>query len=108
MARGNQLDRQWRLLQLIRPARRRDGRGRRARPGLPRPHRLAGHRGVLVIVRMAFAKGSAPNIRERLWHPTQRLRDLPDGRLELTLGRRGQGSPRVAPPHTGLKKAGSG
>ena len=39
----------------------------------------------LVAVRVAFAKGVAPYIRERLWHPTQKLRDLPDGRLELTL-----------------------
>ena len=30
-------------------------------------------------------KTAAPYIRERLWHPTQKLRDLPDGRLELTL-----------------------
>lgn len=42
-------------------------------------------RGTLVTVRVAFAKGVAPYIRERLWHPTQRLRDLPDGRLELSL-----------------------
>src|SRR5262249_10803783 len=42
-------------------------------------------RGTLVTVRVAFAKGVAPYIRERLWHPTQKLRDLPDGRLELTL-----------------------
>jgi proteasome accessory factor B len=34
---------------------------------------------------VAFAKSAAPYIRERLWHATQRLRDLPDGRLELTL-----------------------
>lgn len=38
-----------------------------------------------MTIRVAFAKGAAPYIRERLWHPTQRLRDLPDGRLELTL-----------------------
>jgi len=42
-------------------------------------------RGTLVTVRVAFAKSAAPYIRERLWHATQRLRDLPDGRLELTL-----------------------
>lgn len=42
-------------------------------------------RGTLVTVRVSFAKGAAPYIRERLWHPTQKLRDLPGGRLELTL-----------------------
>ena len=42
-------------------------------------------RGTLVTVRVVFANGAAPYIRERLWHPTQKLRDLPDGRLELTL-----------------------
>ena len=42
-------------------------------------------RGTLVTVRVAFTKAAAPYIRERLWHPTQKLRDLPDGRLELTL-----------------------
>jgi predicted DNA-binding transcriptional regulator YafY len=42
-------------------------------------------RGTLVTVRVAFAKAAAPYIRERLWHSTQKLRDLPDGRLELTL-----------------------
>ncbi len=42
-------------------------------------------RGTLVTVKVAFAKAAAPYIRERLWHPTQKLRDLPDGRLELTL-----------------------
>src|SRR5204862_1695765 len=39
----------------------------------------------LVTVRGAFAKGAAPYLRERLGHPTQKLRDLPDGRLELSL-----------------------
>jgi proteasome accessory factor B len=35
-----------------------------------------------VVVR--FSAGQAPYIREREWHPTQRLRDLRGGRLELT------------------------
>jgi predicted DNA-binding transcriptional regulator YafY len=42
-------------------------------------------RGDLVIVRVVFARGLARYIRERLWHPSQKLRDLPDGRLEMTL-----------------------
>ena len=42
-------------------------------------------RGDLVTVKVIFAKKLARYIRERLWHPSQKLRDLPDGRLELTL-----------------------
>lgn len=36
-----------------------------------------------VVVR--FRADQAPYVREREWHPTQRLRELPGGRLELTL-----------------------
>jgi predicted DNA-binding transcriptional regulator YafY len=32
-----------------------------------------------------FARALAPYIRERLWHPSQKLRDLPDGRVEMML-----------------------
>ena len=42
-------------------------------------------RGDLVTVRVVFARGLARYIRERMWHPSQKLRDLPDGRLEMTL-----------------------
>jgi len=42
-------------------------------------------RGDLVSVRVVFARGLARYIRERVWHPSQKLRDLPDGRLEMTL-----------------------
>jgi len=42
-------------------------------------------RGDLVTVRVLFARGLARYIRERVWHPSQKLRDLPDGRLEMTL-----------------------
>src|SRR5207247_3371058 len=42
-------------------------------------------RGDLVTVRVVFARGLARYIRERVWHPSQKLRDLPDGRLEMTL-----------------------
>lgn len=66
MARGNQLDRQWRLLQLI------------DQPAGVTVEDAAG-------ARIPFAKAAAPYIRERLWHPTQRLRDLPDGRLKLQI-----------------------
>jgi predicted DNA-binding transcriptional regulator YafY len=41
--------------------------------------------GELVTVKVVFAKSLAPYIRERVWHPTQKLRDLPDGRLEMTV-----------------------
>jgi predicted DNA-binding transcriptional regulator YafY len=41
--------------------------------------------GELVTVKVAFAKSVAPYIRERLWHPSQKLRDLRDGRLEIAL-----------------------
>ena len=42
-------------------------------------------RGDLVNVRVVFARSLAPYIRERLWHPSQKLRDLPDGRVEMAL-----------------------
>jgi predicted DNA-binding transcriptional regulator YafY len=41
--------------------------------------------GNLVTVRVIFSKRTAPYIRERLWHPSQKLRELEDGRLEVTL-----------------------
>lgn len=41
--------------------------------------------GELVTVKVVFAKSLARYIRERLWHPSQKLHDLPDGRLEMTL-----------------------
>jgi predicted DNA-binding transcriptional regulator YafY len=42
-------------------------------------------RGDVVTVRVVFAWALAPYIRERVWHPSQKLRDLPDGRVEMTL-----------------------
>src|SRR5438093_7818395 len=42
-------------------------------------------RGDLVNVKVVFARRLARYIRERVWHPSQKLRDLPDGRLEMTL-----------------------
>lgn len=46
--------------------------------------------GVLVgtgdhAVRVRFAPAVADHIRERVWHESQEMRDLPDGRLELSL-----------------------
>jgi hypothetical protein len=42
-------------------------------------------RGDRVTVKILFAPALAPYIRERLWHPSQTIRDLTDGRLELTV-----------------------
>ena len=42
-------------------------------------------RGDVVTVRVVFVRGLAPYIRERVWHPSQKLRELPDGRVEMTL-----------------------
>jgi predicted DNA-binding transcriptional regulator YafY len=42
-------------------------------------------RGDLVTVRVIFSRAVAPYIRERLWHPSQALRALDDGRVEVTL-----------------------
>jgi predicted DNA-binding transcriptional regulator YafY len=44
---------------------------------------LGGERDYRVIIR--FRAGIADRIREREWHESQELRDLPDGRLELHL-----------------------
>jgi predicted DNA-binding transcriptional regulator YafY len=42
-------------------------------------------RGTLVVVKVLFSPAVAPYVRERLRHPSQAFRDLPGGRLELTL-----------------------
>jgi predicted DNA-binding transcriptional regulator YafY len=42
-------------------------------------------RGDAVTVRVVFARSLARYIRERVWHASQKLRDLPDGRVEMTL-----------------------
>ena len=42
-------------------------------------------RGDLVTVRVIFSKAVARYIAERLWHPSQKLRELDDGRLEVAL-----------------------
>jgi len=42
-------------------------------------------KGEIVPVKVIFSRGVARYIRDRLWHPSQKLRELSDGRLELTL-----------------------
>jgi predicted DNA-binding transcriptional regulator YafY len=42
-------------------------------------------RGDVVAVKVLFGRSVARYIKDRLWHPTQRLRDLDGGRLEMTL-----------------------
>jgi len=44
---------------------------------------VAWEKPMTVVVR--FSVDQAPCVRERQWHPTQRLRELADGRVELTL-----------------------
>ena len=42
-------------------------------------------RGEIVPVKVIFSRSVARYIRDRFWHPTQNIRELPDGRLELSL-----------------------
>jgi predicted DNA-binding transcriptional regulator YafY len=42
-------------------------------------------KGEIVPVKVIFSRSVARYIRDRLWHPSQKLRELPDGSLELTL-----------------------
>ena len=42
------------------------------------------HNGRPVTYRLRFQAGVAEYIRERIWHPAQKLKELEDGRLELT------------------------
>src|SRR5437667_3088770 len=51
----------------------------------PDPAPISSISGDLVTVKVVFAQKLARYIRERLWHPSQKFRDLTDGRLELTL-----------------------
>jgi predicted DNA-binding transcriptional regulator YafY len=41
--------------------------------------------GELVTVKVVFSKSVARYIRDRLWHPSQKLNELSDGRLEVTM-----------------------
>ena len=42
-------------------------------------------KGDVVTVEVIFSRAAARDVRGRLWHPSQRLREMPGGRLELTL-----------------------
>ncbi|MGH2369823.1 MAG: WYL domain-containing protein, partial [Chloroflexota bacterium] len=42
-------------------------------------------KGEIVPVKVIFSRSVARYVRDRLWHPSQKLRELPDGRLELSL-----------------------
>jgi predicted DNA-binding transcriptional regulator YafY len=42
-------------------------------------------RGELIAVRAVFSRAAARDVRGRLWHASQQLRELPGGRLELRL-----------------------
>jgi proteasome accessory factor B len=42
-------------------------------------------KGEIVPVKVIFSRSVARYIRDRLWHPTQKFRALPDGRVEMTL-----------------------
>lgn len=42
-------------------------------------------RGEQAVVRVVFSPAAAPYVRERLWHPSQEVRELRGGRLELRL-----------------------
>jgi predicted DNA-binding transcriptional regulator YafY len=42
-------------------------------------------KGEIVPVKVIFSRSVARYIRDRLWHPSQELRELPEGRLELRL-----------------------
>ncbi len=41
--------------------------------------------GEIVPVKVIFSRSAAGYIRDRLWHPSQKFRELPDGRLEVRL-----------------------
>jgi predicted DNA-binding transcriptional regulator YafY len=42
-------------------------------------------RGEPVAIRAVFSRAAAPHVRGRRWHPSQELRELPGGRLELRM-----------------------
>ena len=49
------------------------------------PHSLGAFSGTPETVVIEFSAAEAPYVRERQWHATQRIEELPDGRLRLTL-----------------------
>jgi predicted DNA-binding transcriptional regulator YafY len=42
-------------------------------------------KGDIVPVKVIFSRGVARYVKDRLWHPSQKIRELPDGRLEVNL-----------------------
>jgi predicted DNA-binding transcriptional regulator YafY len=48
-------------------------------------HALGIVKGEIVPVKVLFSSSIARFIRDRFWHSSQKFRDLPDGRLEMTL-----------------------
>jgi predicted DNA-binding transcriptional regulator YafY len=70
---------------------------------------LSGAWGIIrgdITVKVVFARGVARYIKDRLWHPTQRLRDLDGGRVELTL--RVADTPGGAAVDPGVRAGGGG
>lgn len=49
------------------------------------PHSLGAFSGTPEIVVIEFSAAEAPYVREREWHASQVIEDLPDGRIRLTL-----------------------
>lgn len=49
------------------------------------PHSLGAFSGTPETVVIEFSAAEAPYVRERQWHASQRIDELPDGRLRLTL-----------------------
>ena len=51
----------------------------------PFKHSMGAYRGVISKVQVRFHPRIAPYIKERSWHPSQRLKDRTDGSLVLTM-----------------------
>ena len=49
------------------------------------PHSLGAFSGTPETVVIEFSAAEAPYVREREWHPSQTIEELPDGRIRLTL-----------------------
>jgi predicted DNA-binding transcriptional regulator YafY len=49
------------------------------------PHSLGAFSGTPEMVVIEFSADEAPYVRERQWHASQQIEDLPDGRIRLTL-----------------------
>lgn len=49
------------------------------------PHSLGAHTGEPQRIELEFAARVAPYVKERRWHPSQKIRTLPDGALRMSL-----------------------